>query len=78
MSCNCKRAREIEEEYGEEQKENFFWRTYRFLWRIIFSLIFVILGIIITPIIILMVLYNIVFGRENILVLPKQLRKYLN
>ena len=77
MSCNCKRAREIEEKYGEEQEESLFWKGYRFLWKIIFNLIFIVLAIIITPIIILMVLYNIVVGRENILMLPKQLRKYL-
>ena len=77
MSCNCKRAREIEEKYGEEQEENLFWKGYRFLWRIIFALILIVLAIIVTPIIIFMVLYNIVVGRENILMLPKQLRKYL-
>ena len=77
MSCNCKRAREIEEKYGEEQEESLFWKGYRFLWKIIFNLIFIVLAIIITPIIILMVLYNIVFGRENVLILPKQMRKYL-
>ena len=77
MSCNCKRAREIEEKYGEEQEESLFWKGYRFLWKIIFNLILIVLAIIVTPIIIFMVLYNIVVGRENILMLPKQLRKYL-
>lgn len=77
MACNCKKVAEIEEKYGTEEDEGLFWKAYHFLWRVLFSVIIVVLGVLITPIIMFIVMFNLIFRRKNVLVLPKQLSKYL-
>lgn len=77
MACNCKRANEISEKYGEQLEDNIFTKIVRFFWKIIFFIIGVSLGLILSPIIVVIAIYKMFFSSNNTIVLPKFLSKYL-
>ena len=77
MACNCKKRNEIEERYGVKEEESFIGKIYRQLWKVIFFVITIMLAIVITPIMILVIIYKIFFGKGKPIMLPKQLSKYL-
>ena len=77
MACNCKKKAEIEEKYGVEEEETLLGKIYRQIWKLIIVVIVVLLAVVISPIMMILVVYNIFFGKGKPITLPKKLRKYL-
>lgn len=77
MACNCKKAKKFEEKYGDKEYENALAKVTRYGWRVIMFTILVVLAIVVTPIMIFVAIYKIAFGKNNTIVLPKFLGKYL-
>jgi hypothetical protein len=66
MGCNCKRAVTLEEDYGAPMEENWFGKMIRMLYKCIMFIIVVVLSIIVSPIVILIAIYQITFGKGGI------------
>ena len=77
MACNCKRANKLQDDYGVKEDETLSGKAYRYLWKVIIALLMLAFSIVIVPIVIVMAMYNIVFGNGKPIVLPKFLGKYL-
>ena len=77
MSCNCKKANEIVEAYGEEPEKTLFEKMIGFVLKVILFLMVLILTVVIAPIIIVVAIYKICFSKDNKVVLPKVLSKHL-
>lgn len=77
MSCNCKRKIELENKYGEDEEMSILGKIMQKISRFLAILIFLICTILVTPIIILMMCYSVIFRKNNDIVLPKFMRKYM-
>ena len=66
MGCNCKRAATLEEDYGVPMEENGFEKVVRFLHKCLMFIVVILLGIIVTPVVILVAIYKITFGKGGI------------
>ena len=78
MSCNCKKALQIEEKYGVEVKETLLQKCYRSLWKIFILMLGVVMGIVAVPVVILILIFNQIFRGGKGLVFPEKLSKYIN
>ena len=77
MGCGCKRKLAIESKYGKKIKETALGKVGRFSLRIFLYTITVLLAIVTTPIVLMVVLFNIFFRHNAGIVMPKFLTKYL-
>lgn len=77
MGCGCKRVNSFEEKHGVPEYESFSGKAFRNFLRVLFFLIAIVLAIIVTPILIFVIIYKLIFGKDNKITLPKFMRKYL-
>lgn len=77
MGCNCKKKIALEDEYGVKEEETLFGKTIRILMKTFTHLLLIVLTLVTVPVVTLMIIYTIVFKKNNRLVLPKFLGKYL-
>ena len=77
MGCACKRKLAIEEKYGEKIKETTLGKVGRIGFKIFLYTITVLLAIVATPIVIMVVIFNIFFRNNAGIVMPNFLSKYL-
>ena len=66
MGCNCKRAAELVDDYGVPTEETVLEKVSRGLFKLIIFLIMVVLGIVVCPVIILIAIYKMTFGKGGI------------
>lgn len=77
MGCNCKKKIEIEEKYGEEESASLLSQAARKIATAFAMILFIVLAIALTPIIIILIIYAVVFRKDNNVILPKFMRKYM-
>lgn len=77
MSCNCKRKIELEEKYGENEELSWVYQLKQKISRIFGIMLFIAMVVILTPIIICIIIYSVIFRKNNEVILPKFLRKYM-
>ena len=77
MGCNCKRAMEFESKHGVPMEETKSQKYGRLFLRGVFFAIAIALTFILTPIIIVWSLYKLCFCKNNDLVMPRFLAKYM-
>lgn len=77
MSCNCKKVRELESRYGENENEGVLMKMHRYAWRIIMFIVMLLLAVIVVPVMIFLVIYNLAFKNKMNIVLPNFLGKFL-
>lgn len=66
MACNCKRAVQIENDYGVPTEETLIEKVLRGLYKCIVFIVIVALSIIACPIVIILVIYKMTFGSGGI------------
>lgn len=77
MSCNCKKKIEIEEKYGEREITSLLSQAARKMAGALTIILFVAIAIVMTPIIIILIIYAVIFRKDNDVILPKFMRKYM-
>ena len=77
MGCACKRKLAIEKKYGEKVEETIIGKIGRIGFKIFLYAITVLLAIVATPIVIMVVIFNIFFRNNAGIVMPNFLSKYL-
>ena len=77
MGCACKRKLAIEKKYGQKIKETFVRKAARIAFKALLYTITILLAIVVTPIVIMVVIFNIFFRHNAGIVMPNFLSKYL-
>ena len=77
MGCNCKNVRTFEDKHGIEEEQSLLGKFNKKVIRMILFLIAIAFTVVLTPIIIVVAIYKMCFGRDNKITLPKFMRKYL-
>lgn len=77
MGCACKRKLAIEKKYGEKVEETIIGKIGRITFKIFLYTITVLLAIVATPIVLMVVIFNIFFRHNAGIVMPNFLSKYL-
>ena len=77
MGCACKRKLAIEKKYGQKIKETFVKKVTRIGFKALLYTITILLAIVVTPIVIMVVIFNIFFRHNAGIVMPNFLSKYL-
>jgi len=77
MSCNCKKALELEKKYGVEVKETLLQKTSRVTMKIAVLLIGFIISIVAVPVVISILIYNQVFRGGKGITIPSKLSKFI-
>ena len=77
MSCNCKKALELEKKYGVEVKETLLQKTSRVTMKIAVLLIGLIISIVAVPVVISILIYNQVFRGGKGITIPSKLSKFI-
>ncbi len=77
MACNCKRIKRFEDTFGIPEEESILSKVMRIMSKVLLFLIAIGLTIVIAPCITLIAIYKIVWGKDNRIVLPKFIRKYM-
>lgn len=77
MGCACKRKLAIEKKYGDEVEETTLGKVGRTSFKVFLYAITVLLAIVTTPIVLMVVLFNIFFRHNAGIVMPNFLTKYL-
>lgn len=77
MGCACKKKLAIESKYGKKVEETILGKVGRIALKILLYTITVLLAIVTTPIVLMVVIFNIFFRHNAGIVMPKFLTKYL-
>ena len=75
MGCNCKNAVKISEANPTEQ--NWLESTFSFIKKILLFILAICLTILVTPIIIIVISYNIIFKRNGSITIPTKVLNML-
>jgi len=77
MSCNCKKALELEKKYGKEVKETILQKSLRTTLKIAVLLIGFAISIVAVPVVVSVLIFNQVFRRGKGITIPSKLSKYI-
>ena len=77
MSCNCKRANKLQDEYGVKEEESWSEKAYRYGFKVFVAVLLLLMSVVAVPAFLLVIAYNIVFGKGKPIVLPNFLGKYM-
>ena len=77
MSCNCKRALELEKKYGKEIKETVLRKSLRMTLKVAVLLIGFAISIIAVPVVVSVLIFNQVFRGGKGITIPSKLSKYI-
>ncbi len=73
MACNCKNKIRMEERYGTKVDDGAVSRTLNFLLKVFVFLIVILMGVVITPIVFIVAIYKIFFGKDKGIIIPKSI-----
>ena len=77
MGCNCKKKRELDEKYGNNEQEALIKKVGKFGTKTLLFLITAILMCVLMPVLILCCLYVAFFKKNKVINLPNFLSKHL-
>jgi hypothetical protein len=77
MSCNCKKALELEKKYGKEVKETILQKSLRTTLKIAVLLIGFAISIVAVPVVVSVLIFNQVFRGGKGITIPSKLSKYI-
>jgi len=77
MACSCKKINRFEDAFGVPEEESILGKSGRYFNKAILFLIALGLSIVIVPCVILVAIYKIVWGKDNRIILPKFISKYM-
>lgn len=72
MSCNCKNKIALEEQYGTPIEVGPIEKFFNFLLKVFVFLIVVFMTLVLTPIIFIVAIYKMFFGKDKGIMIPKK------
>ena len=77
MGCNCKKINSFEEKFGVAEEESLLAKFNRLFYKMLLFTITIALSVVVIPCIVLASIYKIFWGKDNKLILPRFMRKYM-